>query len=143
MRALGQFPKRILKEFLPKSTEICLERNPYGTPLEINGLLVNFPMESLRNSFQYQWKFVWRESLCKITRNWSAELLVNFPMESLRDAFQYQWKLVWRALGKFPNGIIEEFISISMGICMERIFMEFNSKSIEIGLESTWSICQS
>ena len=137
LRALGQFPNRFLKEFLPKSTEINLERNPYGIPLEINGLLVNFPMESLRNSFQYQWKFVWRESLCKINGNWSAELLVNFPMESLRDAFQYQWKLVWRALGRFSNGILEEFLSKSTEVGLQRILMEFLSKLLEIGLGSS------
>ena len=82
--------------------------------------------------------------------------MVNFPMESLRNSFQYQWKLVWRALGQFPNGILKEFLSISMEICLERILMEylsksteiglerilmeFLSKSIEIGLESSWSM---
>ena len=89
-RALGQFPSGII-------------------PFNINGnwsgeLLVNFPMKFLRNSFQYQWKFVWRESF--------------------RNSFQNQWKLVWRALRQFPNGILMEFLSISM----------------EIGLESSSSI---
>ena len=110
-RALGQFSFGIMKKFLPKSMEICLEsywtisqwntqgipfkinrnwsgENPYGIPFKIDGnlfgeLLVNFPMESLRNSFQNQWKFVWRESL------WNS--------------FQNQWKLVWRALGQFRS----------------------------------------
>jgi len=39
-----------------------------------------------------------------------------------------------------PNGILKEFLSISMGIGLERILMEFFSKSMEIGLESSGSI---
>ena len=45
-------------------------------------------------------------------------------MESLRNSFQNQWELVWRALGIFPHGTFKEFLS----------------KSIEICLESSWSI---
>jgi len=44
-----------------------------------------------------------------------------------RNAFQNQWKLVWRALGQFPNGILKEFLSITMKIGPERILMEFFS----------------
>ena len=125
-------------------------------PFNINGnwsgeLLANFPMESLRNSFQYQWESVWRESL------WNS--------------IQNQLRLVWRALGQFAN--LREFLSLSMEIglgsswsmeiglesswpisqwntqgipfkinrnCLERILMECLSKSIEIGLESSWSM---
>ena len=70
-------------------------------------LLVNFPMESVRNSFQNQRKLVWRESL--------------------RNSFQNQWKLVRRALGR---------------LCSYGILVEFLSKSMEIGLESSWSMSQ-
>ena len=70
-------------------------------------------MESLRNPY-------------KINTNWFGEFLAHFPMESLRNSFQNQWKLVWRALRQFPNGILMEFLSISM----------------EIGLESSSSISQ-
>ena len=58
-------------------------------------------------------------------------------MESLRNSIQYQWKLVWRALGQFPNGILEEFLSISMEIGLERILMEFLSNS----MENHWKTC--
>ena len=106
-------------EFLSESMEICLESswsisqwNTKGIPFNINGtwsgkLLVDFPKKSSRTSFRYQRKIVWRESL------WNS--------------FQNQWKLVWRALGQFPNGILMEFLSISMEIGLERILMEFLS----------------
>ena len=42
-------------------------------------------------------------------------------MESLRNSVQNQWKLVWRALGQFPNGILKEFLSLTMEIGPERI----------------------
>ena len=63
-------------------------------------------------------------------------------MESLWGSFQYQWKLVWIALGQFPHGILKEFFSISMEICLERILMEFSSESMKIGPESSCSISQ-
>ena len=66
--------------------------------------------------------------------------MVNFPMESLRNSFQYQWKLVWRTLGQLSNGILDEFLSITMEIGLERILMECLLKSMEIGLESSWSV---
>ena len=43
-------------------------------------------------------------------------------------------------MGICMERILMEFPSISIGICMERILMEFFSKSMEIGLGSSWSI---
>ena len=117
--------------------------NPYGIPLNINGDLYGENPSGI--PFNINWNWYGEDPygiLFKIRRNWSGELLVDFPMESLRNSFQYQWKLVWRALGQFPNEILREFLSISMEICLERILMESLSKSMEIGLQSSWSISQ-
>ena len=105
-------------EFLSESLEICLESswsisqwNTQGIPFKINRnwlgeLLVYAHMEFYCNSFQNQWKQVWRESI------WNS--------------FQNQLKLVWRA----------------PGLCSYGILMEFFSKSMEIGLDSSWSELQ-
>ena len=99
-RALGQFPYGILKEFQSKSMQIGLESS--------------WPI-SLLNPYGIP---------IRINANLSGEFLVNSPMESLRNSVQNQWKLVWRALGKFPYGILKEFLS----------------KSMQFGLESSWPI---
>ena len=149
--------------------------NPWGIPFNINGnwsgeLLVNFPMESLRNSFQYQWKLVWRtlgqlpngilDEFLSITMEIGLErILMECLLKSMEiglesswsvfiwsplcwNSFQNQWKFVWRALGQCPNGILKEFLSITMEIGLERILMEFLSKSMAINLESSWWISQ-
>ena len=54
----------------------------------------------------------------------------------VRNSFQNQWKLVWGALGQFPNGVLKEFLSKSMEICLERILMEFISNPWKVILRA-------
>ena len=58
-------------------------------------------------------------------------------MESLRNSFQYQWKLVWRE-SLWNSFQILKVLSTTMGLCLQRILMEFLTKSMEISLESSF-----
>ena len=167
-RAPGQFTHGILKEILSKSGQSC--SGMLLVNLHIGNWSVELPV-NLRQFLSDFRKLVWRapgrfacgilkETLSKSIGNWSGTLLGNSHMESLRNSFQNQWELVWRealwnsfqnqwklvlgALGQFPNGILKEFLSISMAFCNwsgENPYgMPF--KSVEINLESSWSICQ-
>ena len=123
--------------------------NPYGIPFNINGNWsgenpYGIPFKSLRsfqlqwdfvcreswwNSLQNQWKLVWRAlSQMGSLRNslqyqwkllWRAPGLCSYHMESLWDPFFNQWKLVWIAPGRFSHGLLKEFWSKSMEICLE------------------------
>ena len=143
-RALGQFPNGILKEFLSITMEMGLERilmeflsKSMETGLESSeSIEVNFPMESLRNSFQNHnpgqfANWILEGFLSKSIWNLSGEFLVNLQMEPLRNSFQNQRKLVWRVLGQFTYGILEEFHS--------KPIRSLSGKFL-VNLESSWSI---
>ena len=67
--------------------------NPYGIPFKINGnwsgeLLVNLPMESLRNSFQNQWKLVWRA-----LRQFPYGILMEFLLKLMEIGLGSSWQI--------------------------------------------------
>ena len=110
LEILGQLPNGILDEFLSITMEIGPER-----------ILMECILKSMEIGLDSSWSvFIW-SLLC-----W--------------DSFQNQWKFVWRALGQCPNGILKEFLSITMEIGPERLLKKFLSISMEIGLESSWSM---
>ena len=108
------FSYGLLKEFWSKSMQICLESswsifiwNHEEIPSKINGnlfgeLLDNFPMEYSRNSFQNQWKLVWRalgqfpngilkEFLSKSTEIGLERILMEFLSKSMAINLESSW----------------------------------------------------
>ena len=117
--------------------------NPYGIPFKINGnwfgeLLVNFPMESLRNPFQYQWKLAWRA-----LGQFPNEILKEFPSISMEIRLASSFSIsLWNPQGilfnikgnwsgellvNFSMESLWNFLSITMKIGPERSLMEFPS----------------
>ena len=95
-------------------------------------LLDNFQLESLRNSFSNQLK-IGLESF------WSIPIWNRSGI-----SFKINGKLVWRAPGSFPCGILQEFLSKSMGNVSGKLLVNFQIERtpdgipIKINWELVW-----
>ena len=136
------------RESLRNSFRSITPWNHSGSPCKINGnwfgeLLVNFLMDSLRKSFQNQWKLIWRapgqypngilkEFLAKSTEMGLERILKEFYSTSMEIGLESSWSISqwnpygipFKSNGQLPNGILKEF----------------RWKSMKIDLEKSWSI---